>query len=39
MNEQDNRQKRRDRIQGIRDAMNQSMGVELGRSRSRSHDA
>jgi replicative DNA helicase len=31
MNEQDNRQKRRDRIQGIRDAMNQTMGVELGK--------
>lgn len=31
MNEQDNRQKRRDRIQGIRDAMNQSMGIELGK--------
>ncbi len=31
MQEQDNRQKRRDRIQGIRDAMNQTMGVELGK--------
>ncbi|MFN8699847.1 MAG: replicative DNA helicase [Flavobacteriales bacterium] len=31
MNTQDNRQKRRDRIQGIRDAMNQSMGVEIGK--------
>lgn len=29
--EQDNRQKRRDRIQGIRDAMNSAMGVELGK--------
>jgi replicative DNA helicase len=31
MNTQDNRQKRRERIQGIRDAMNQSMGVEIGK--------
>jgi replicative DNA helicase len=30
-NEQDNRQKRRDRLQGVRDAMNQSMGVEMGK--------
>lgn len=31
MQDQDNRQRRRDRIQGIRDAMNQTMGVELGK--------
>jgi len=30
-NEQDNRQKRRERLQGVRDAMNQSMGVEMGK--------
>lgn len=29
--EQDSRQKRRDRIQGIRDAMNSAMGVEIGK--------
>jgi len=31
MNEQDNRQKRRERLQGVRDAMNQAMGVEMGK--------
>jgi len=31
MNTQDNRQKRRDRVQGIRDTMNQVMGVEMGK--------
>jgi replicative DNA helicase len=30
-NDQDNRQKRRERIQGIRDAMGQAMGVEMGK--------
>ena len=30
-NEQDSRSKRRERIQGVRDAMNQAMGVELGK--------
>lgn len=31
MNEQDNRQRRRERIQGIRDAMGSAMGVEMGK--------
>jgi replicative DNA helicase len=31
MDAQDNRQKRRDRMQGIRDAMNSAMGVEMGK--------
>jgi len=31
MSEQDNRQRRRDRISGIRDAMNQAMGIEMGK--------
>jgi replicative DNA helicase len=31
MNTQDNRQKRRERIQGIRDAMSSAMGVEMGK--------
>jgi len=31
MNSQDNRQKRRERIQGIREAMSSSMGVEMGK--------
>lgn len=30
-NDQDNRQRRRERIQGIRDAMGQAMGVEMGK--------
>ncbi|MFM7814865.1 MAG: DnaB-like helicase N-terminal domain-containing protein, partial [Flavobacteriales bacterium] len=30
-NENDTRNRRRERIQGIRDAMSQSMGVELGK--------
>ena len=31
MSEQDNRQRRRERISGIRDAMNQAMGIEMGK--------
>jgi replicative DNA helicase len=31
MNEQDSRQRRRERVQGIRDAMGSAMGVELGK--------
>jgi replicative DNA helicase len=31
MNQQDNRQRRRERVQGIRDAMNGAMGVEMGK--------